>query len=130
MTQGQRSMPILLSTDVDASVDFYEQGLGFSCAGKWKNDDGDTDFAIIQLDNITLGLQRNDVVPTRKQWVSYLYVADIAAYRDQIQANAVPLQRELQERFYGCHDLEICDPDGNILCFGQDMSPGNAGPGL
>ena len=130
MTQGQRSMPILKSIDVDASIGFYNVGLGFSCAGKWKNDDGVTDFAIIQLDQITLGLQRNDTVMPSTQWAAYLYVADIAAFRDQIQANAVPLNRELEIKFYGCQDLDVRDPDGNILCFGQDMSPGDAGPGL
>lgn len=130
MSQGQRSMPILQSTDVEASIDFYEQGLGFSCAGKWTNDDGGTDFAIVQLNEITLGIQRSENVASSTAWAAYLYVADIGAYRDQIQANAVPLHRELEVKFYGCHDLDVRDPDGNILCFGQDMSPGGNGPGL
>jgi len=60
-------MSILLSTNVETSVDFYEQGLEFFCSGKWKNDDGVTGFAIIQLDDITLGLQCVDVVPIRKR---------------------------------------------------------------
>ena len=130
MTQGQRSMPILQSTDVDASIDFYTVGLGFSLAGVWKNDDGGTDFAIVQLDSITLGLQRADDVQASENWAAYLYVADIAAYRDQIQANAVRLSRDLESKFYGCQDLDVRDPDGNILCFGQDISPGTNGPGL
>jgi catechol 2,3-dioxygenase-like lactoylglutathione lyase family enzyme len=130
MTQGQRSMPILQSTDVDASVDFYTVGLGFTLGGKWKEDDGETTFAIVQLDNITLGLQRADAVTEGANWAAYLYVADIAAYRDQIQANAVRLNRDLETKFYGCQDLDVRDPDGNILCFGQDMSPGKNGPGL
>jgi catechol 2,3-dioxygenase-like lactoylglutathione lyase family enzyme len=123
-------MTILSSTNVDASIDFYEGGLGFSCAGKWTNDDGSTSFAIVKLDQITLGLQRADQVSAGTAWAAYLYVADIAAYRDQIQANAVRLHRDLETRFYGCQDLDVQDPDGNILCFGQDMSPGHAGPGL
>jgi catechol 2,3-dioxygenase-like lactoylglutathione lyase family enzyme len=123
-------MPILQSTNVDDSVDFYTVGLGFSLAGKWKNDDGGTDFAIVQLDQITLGLQHADAVQASENWAAYLYVADIAAFRDQIQANAVRLNRDLEQKFYGCHDLDVRDPDGNILCFGQDMSPGQNGPGL
>jgi catechol 2,3-dioxygenase-like lactoylglutathione lyase family enzyme len=130
MIQGQRSMPILQSTDVDASVDFYTVGLGFSLAGTWKNDDGGTDFAIVQMDSITLGLQRADAIQAGDKWAAYLYVADIEAFRDQIQANAVRLHRDLEAKFYGCQDLDIRDPDGNILCFGQDMSPGKNGPGL
>lgn len=123
-------MPILRSTDVDTCVAFYENGLGFSCAGKWKNDDGETDFAIIKMDQITIGLQNGKPVDLSDNWVAYFYVADIAAYRDQIQSNAIPLHRDLKEQFYGCRDLEVRDPAGNILCFGQDMSPKPNGPGL
>jgi len=123
-------MPILQSSDVDVSVEFYEQGLGFSCAGKWKDDDGETHFSIVRLGDITLGLQRSDAVSPSPAWAAYLYIEDIAAYRDQVQANGVSLNRDLEAKYYGCHDLDIRDPDDNILCFGQDMSPGDAGPGL
>jgi catechol 2,3-dioxygenase-like lactoylglutathione lyase family enzyme len=130
MTQGQRSMPILQSTDVDLSVDFYTVGLGFSLAGTWKNNDGGTDFAIVRMDNITIGLQHAGTVRPSENWAAYLYVADIEAFRDQIQANAVRLHRDLEAKFYGCQDLDVRDPDGNIVCFGQDMSPGENGAGL
>jgi len=123
-------MPILQSTEVDVSVEFYEQRLGFSCFGKWADDDGETHFSIVRLGDITVGLQRSNAVTPSPAWAAYLYVDDIAAYRDQIVANGASLNRDLEAKYYGCRDLDLCDPDGNTLCFGQDMSTGGNGPGL
>jgi len=130
MIQGQRSMPVLIVTNIDKSVDFYENGLGFSTAGKWVKQDGTPDFAIVVLDNITLALQSGEPVKHQAPWCAYLYVTDIEAYGAEITGKGVVLTREITDQFYGCRDLEIKDPDGNILCFGQDLSPGKNGPGL
>jgi len=130
MIQGQRAMPVLTVADIDKSVDFYQNGLGFSTAGKWMHDDGTPYFAIVVLDNITVALQRGNPVKHGGPWCAYLYLADIEAYGAEITANGVALHRELTDQAYGCCDLEIMDPDGNIVCFGQDMSPGKNGPGL
>jgi predicted enzyme related to lactoylglutathione lyase len=130
MIQGQRAMSVLTVTDIDKSVDFYEDGLGFSTAGKWVKDNGTPYFAILALDRITVALQCGKPVEHNGPWCAYLYVADIEAYAAEITGKGVALHREITDQFYGCRDLEIKDPDGNVLCFGQDLSPGTDGPGL
>lgn len=131
MAQGQRSMPILPVTDVAATSAFFADGLGFNLAGSWENDDGSINFAIVQMDAITIGLAYNaDAVGTGENWASYFYLSDIAAFADHVVGNGVLLAREIVDQPYGCRDLEILDPDGNRLCFAQDMSPTAAGPGL
>ncbi len=130
MKQGHRSMPVLAVTDVDKTAEFFVSGLGFTLAGKWTEDDGVPTFAIVRMDDITVGLQVVKKVTPPGPWATYFYVEDVDAYADQIQSNGVKLEREAMDRFYGCRDLEVKDLDGNLLCFGQDLSPGDAGPGL
>ncbi len=130
MIQGQRSMPVLSVKDVEKSANFFTEGLGFFLAGCWKDDDGTASFAIVFMDKITVGLTRGEGSKTGGPWAAYFYVADIDAYAAQIAGNGVKLQRDVMDRFYGCRDLDIEDLDGNLLCFGQDLSPGDDGPGL
>jgi len=130
MKQGHRSMPVLAVTDVDKTAEFFVSGLGFTLAGKWTEDDGVHTFAIVRLDDITVGMQVVETVPPVGPWSAYFYVEDIDAFAEQIQSNGVVLERDVMDRFYGSRDLDVKDPDGNLLCFGQDVSPSEAGPGL
>lgn len=123
-------MPILKVKDVEASARFYVDGLGFNLAGTWQSEDGIPNFAIVVLDHITIGLTFSEAINSDVSWSAYLYVEDIEVYSDQISGNGVKISRLLVEQPYGCKDFEIEDPDGNILCFGQDLSPGADGPGL
>lgn len=129
-TQGQRSMPVLAVKDVDASCDFFVNGLGFVLAGKWQADNGVSSFAIVQLDQITVGLNYGDPKGPGGPWSAYFYVADIDAYAAQVQRNGVKLTRDVTDQFYGCRDMDVEDPDGNLLCFGQDKMPKKEGPGF
>lgn len=129
--QGHRSMPILQVKDVLAAAEFYRDVCGFAIAGSWNNDDGSVNFAIIVMDHITIGLMRDvDAGGTGENWAAYLYINDVQAFADHVEGNGHQLARELVDQFYGCRDCEIIDPDGNRLCFGQDLTPGEAGPGL
>jgi len=130
MIQGQRSMPILSVEDVKNAAEFFTGGLGFSFAGSWQNDDGVPDFAIVVLDHITVGLQRAKQVTKPDTWAAYFYVEDIEAYVAQVAGAGVKLTSEVMDKPYGCREMEVSDLDGNVLCFGQDLSPGENGPGL
>ena len=131
MAQGCRSMPILQVTDVAASAAFFRDGLGFAVAGTWDDEDGSASFAIVVFDEITIGLSRDAKAKgTGDNWAAYFYVADVEAFVDHAQGHGISLVRGLKEQFYGCKDCEILDPDENRLCFGQDLHPSEAGPGL
>lgn len=123
-------MPVLSVTDVDKSAEFFVDGLGFSHAGFWKDDHGVSSFAIVVLDNITLGLNVGKPKGSGGPWSAYFYVEDVDAFAAQAVSNGVKLTREVSDRFYGCRDFDVEDLDGNLLCFGQDLSPGENGPGL
>ena len=130
MIQGHRSMPILSVEDVEKSAGFFTGGLGFSFAGSWQDDDGVPEFAIVVLDHITIGLQRVRQAKASDAWAAYFYIEDIETYAAQVAGSGVKLTSEVADKPYGCRELEVTDPDGNVLCFGQDLSPGKNGPGL
>ena len=126
---GQRAMPILPAADVAASAAFYMDKLGFTLAGSWQDDAGDS-FAIVQMGLVTLGLTRSDRSVPDSEWAAYVYVADINAFADHAMGKGAPVKRGPEISFYKCNELEVIDPAGNVICFAQDMAPGADGPGL
>lgn len=124
-----RSMTVLQVPDVRASEAFYGR-LGFVSHGIWEHD-GHANFAIVQRGKVTLALQRlTGPLRVNTHWAVYIYVTDVAALHAEFSALDLPAITALRrDNPYGCDDFDVTDPDGHILCFGQDMHPG-AGPGL
>jgi len=112
---------VLPTTDLQTSVDWYTDKLGFSCTFTW----GDPlDYAVLNLDRkVHLHLtQSPDPVPTVDQTVLYLFVHQITAYYHQLKEKGVPIDTPLETRDYGMKDFDIRDPSGHRICFGEDAS--------
>ncbi|MBO6759126.1 MAG: VOC family protein [Roseibium sp.] len=123
-------MPILQVRDVNHSVAFYCDKLGFFSHGTWG--DG-PDFAIVQNGDVTIALDRAQAdgpVPANHYWAAYIYVADADALCARYRSNGVEIVREPEDAFYGLRDFDVRDPDGHILAFGHDLDVGNPRPGL
>ena len=128
--RGIRAMPVLAVADVGAALRFYRDKLGFTVNGAWP-DAADPNFAIMGLGTITVALD-GEAAPwePRGGWTAYLYVDDVDAYYAALVERGVEIARVPEDMFYGCRDMDVRDPDGNLLGFGQDLSPGPEGPGL
>ncbi len=130
MTTGHRAMPVLAVADVAASVAFYRDKLGFSVGGMWP-DAENPGFAIVGMGTIIIALDRDpEAGAQRHGWCAYLYIDDVDAYHAELAARGVEIARMPEDAFYGCRDMDVRDPDGNLLAFGQDLQPGPEGPGL
>lgn len=126
-----RAMPLLQVSDVPASASFYAR-LGFGESGMWTGDDGtdDVHFGIIQRGDVTLGLQLlRGPLRVNTHWAAYIYVNDAAALHAEFASEGIETS-ELRQQPYGCADFDVRDPDGHLLAFGQDLDPGEPGPGL
>lgn len=118
-----RAMPILQVKDLDASIAFYAR-LRFAPISRWDN------FAMVQRGDVTIGLGLSDAPPDTSDWTSaYLYVADADATYREFTGAGFAIDGAPEDRFYGCRDFELSDPDGHRLVFGQDIS-GATRPGL
>lgn len=127
----ERSAPVLQVSDVVESVTFYRDKLGFSAGRYW----GDPPcFCIVRRGTVTVFLdqarQTGVEVPVNQYWAAYVYVDDVDAYHAELTARGVEIIRGPENMEHGCREFDVKDPDGHILGFGQDMDPGQAGPGL
>ncbi|MEM9320575.1 MAG: VOC family protein [Pseudomonadota bacterium] len=124
-----RAMPVLQVSDVTASAAFYER-LGFHSHGIWHHE-GTAKFAILQRGDVTLAVQLlRGPLRVNTHWAAYIYVSDVAALHDEWAGLDLPeLTAIRHDNPYECDEFDIRDPDGHLICFGQDMIPTH-GPGL
>lgn len=127
---GHRSMPVLPCLDVEAMVAFYRDKLGFELANFWKADGELMAFAILSMGRITLALQHAPDFKPFNGWSAYLYVGDARALAKRAAHAGAEIRTEPHETFYGMIEFDVKDPEGHVLAFGQDLSPGPEGPGL
>jgi len=128
-----RSAPYFPVANVEQSVAFYEQKLGFHCeysAGT------PLQFAICSRDGFGVMLRRVPtpelIVPNEKQggtWDAFFWVSDAEALYAEFQAQGVEIiYGPLIQESYGMREFALRDSDGHVLGFGQALeSEGRAG---
>jgi len=117
--------PVLLVSDLDASVAFYRDLLGFTCEvhGEPPN------FAVVKRDNaiLLLALAPADakLVPhwhvVEKMWNVYVRVDNADAVYADVQARGCPIDYSLYDAPHGFREFGVTDPDGYDIGFGQPL---------
>ena len=106
------AIPVLLSLDVPATVDFYTTKLGFTCLYQ------EGGFAILQRDNIQLNFTYCD-----KQhlvvWSSYRVEVEgvDALYEEASSHGIVHPNSTWEDTDYGTHEFGIVDIHGVLITF-------------
>ena len=120
-------VPMLMCEDVQASIRFYTDVLGFEVRGRM-DDVGATGFASLRNGKTALMLASPSYIPQGKkvdgcfpQSNYYFYVADAEALRQSIVEKGWEAT-ECVDRFYDIKEFELVDPDGHVLVFGQDLT--------
>lgn len=114
-----RLIPMLPTSDMAASLDFYCEKLGFTV----ESQNAHWGWAMLRFDDCRLMLDRsiNRHPGAPRDSILYLYPADIVEYHRQVKMNGLDVP-DLSETFYGLTEFRIDDPDGNRLWIGQDKS--------
>ena len=119
-------VPMLMCADVQASIRFYTDTLGFTVTGR-DDDVGASGFAALANGKARLMLASGTYVPTAQkvdgqypQSNYYFYVEDAQALRQAVVDRGWQAT-ECVKRFYGLLEFEVVDPDGHILLFGEDL---------
>lgn len=60
-------------------------------------------------------------------WDAYVYVCDADSLHAEFARRGAEIVRPPEDQDYGCRDFEVRDPDGYIICFGQDLEGPTAG---
>lgn len=128
-TAFARATPVLRVADYPRARAFWVDTLGFSV----REEGGDPPrFGILGRGHAVVFL--NAWVAPRpalplppgaagRDWDVYFHVEDVDALAAECAAAGVMPVRGPERAVYGMRELEIRDPDGNLLCFGSDSDP-------
>jgi catechol 2,3-dioxygenase-like lactoylglutathione lyase family enzyme len=115
---------LLVVSDLQRSIDFYVRKLGFVDP----NAHGDPPcFAMMNRDGFDLMLSlaedRSHVRPhgAHGTWDFYMSISDLSAEMQALECAGVPLAKGPKETVYAMREIEVLDPDGYRICFGQDV---------
>jgi catechol 2,3-dioxygenase-like lactoylglutathione lyase family enzyme len=118
--------PFFIAGDVERSVAFYRDQLGFTLAFQETEPPHQTPFfAIISRDRAMVFLKGSGAAlpnPQRYAWArwdAYFYVPDPDALAAEFENRGVSFSEPLKDTHDGLRGFELKDPDGYVLFFGR-----------
>lgn len=115
-THFECSTPILMVTDMDISLRYYVDVLGFNNAA-W----GMADFTCVNRDRAGIYLcRRGQGQPGTWVWIG---VEDVDALYEEYKASGARIRHPPQNYPWAC-EMKVDDPDGHVLRFASDSKPG------
>ena len=107
-------------SDLDASMKFYTDVLGFSERFRFG------DYAGVEHGEVQIHL--SGPKSTNKRLVGqggiYIFCDDVDAYYAEVNSNGAKVQAAPKNYEYGMRDFVIEDPDGNLIGVGQESKSG------
>jgi catechol 2,3-dioxygenase-like lactoylglutathione lyase family enzyme len=125
MTRLTGSSPVLLVSDIQRSVEFWRDRLGFEC----KVYGAPPDFASASRDDavvlFALCADPAAIVPNwkivDKTWNVYIRVDDADAIYAELQERGAPIDYTIYDAPHGFREFGTQDPDGHDIAFGQPL---------
>ncbi|MEM9231219.1 MAG: VOC family protein [Pseudomonadota bacterium] len=110
--------PVFRVSDYQRAKSFWMEKLKFACT----EEAGEpvTGFGIFRRDKVRIFLIAwNGPEAAYDNWRAYFHVSDFDALAAELaSANVLTSGPKLTE--YGMREVEVTDPDGNVVCFGSD----------
>ena len=117
--------PVLLVADLDRSVAFFRDRLGFECHvyGEPPNfATANREEAVILL---ALAADAERIVPNwqivDKMWDAYIRVDDADAIYAELQERGAKIDYTIYDAPHGFREFGVQDPDGHDIAFGQPL---------
>src|SRR5262249_10870422 len=119
-----RLTPMLAVADVERTIAFYCDQLGFTCVSTFG--DPDPVWCHLRCDDVDMMFNRPqpgemDGLPERAKdfQIFYFYPEDVMALHAAWAAKGLAVS-EIRTTVYGMREFELRDPDGIWLWFGQE----------
>ena len=116
----ESAVPVLATANYERAKAFYRDQLRYAVV----EEGGDPPlFGIFRRDRSTIYIDgwKGPRASKPEMWSVYIHVADVHAVAADLEQRGVRLTRAISETPYGMREFEVADPDGNVLCFGEDM---------
>ena len=120
--------PFFIVENLTASINFYNQKLGFKTDLVVPEDD--PFFGIVSRDNVRILLKHitESIHPvpnhTRHEWArwdAFIWVSDPDALYAEYQSHGLAFHEPLADTDDGLRAFELKDHDGYVLCFGRPL---------
>jgi catechol 2,3-dioxygenase-like lactoylglutathione lyase family enzyme len=119
------SSAVLLVADVDRSVKYYRDRLGFTCAVYGEP----PDFLVARRDEaivlMALCKEPERIVPNWRivdnVWNVFIRVDDVEAISAEFQRRGAPIDYSLYDAPSGFREFGVQDPDGHVIAVGQPI---------
>jgi catechol 2,3-dioxygenase-like lactoylglutathione lyase family enzyme len=117
--------PVLLVSDLDRSVAYFTDKLGFKCEVY-----GDPpNFGAATRDSATILLalthEAERIVPhwhiVENMWNVYVRVDDVDRLYAEVQERGAPIDYTIYDAPHGFREFGVQDPDGHDIAFGQPI---------
>jgi catechol 2,3-dioxygenase-like lactoylglutathione lyase family enzyme len=117
--------PFFIVTDVDRTIAFYRDKLGFET--RFQQPDRDPFFAIVGRGGVQLFVKSDKNTPPlpnpkrhpSMRWDAYVHASDPDALAAEFAGLGAPFSVPLNDTHDGLRGFEITDPDGYVLFFGR-----------
>ena len=120
-------VPMLVCADVQTSIAFYCDVLGFEVADRM-DDVGLTGWASLTLGRNRIMLtsasylkvpEKNEDGRLASDVIHYFHCEDVVGIRTHLVSSGIEVS-DFYVRFYEKKEIEFLDPDGRLLIFGED----------
>jgi catechol 2,3-dioxygenase-like lactoylglutathione lyase family enzyme len=121
----QEISPFFIVSNVDRTIAFYRDRLGFKT--RFKQPDRDPFFAIVGRDGAQILVKSDKDVPPlpnpkrhpAMRWDAYVYAPDPDALAAEFAGRGLEFSVPLEDTHDGLRGFEIRDPDGYVLFIGR-----------
>lgn len=117
--------PVLLVTDLDRSVAYYRDRLGFDCTLYGEPPDFATAGRDGQTILLALAKDADRLVPhwhiVDKMWNVYIRVDDADAIYAEVKQRGAEIDYTIYDAPHGFREFGVQDPDGHDIAFGQPI---------
>jgi uncharacterized glyoxalase superfamily protein PhnB len=116
--------PVFFTTDIPATLRYYESKLGFRCVGTWQDPPV---YAIIERDGQSIHFRcAPPPTPNPDKYEdelldAYLHVENADTLYEEYTAKGVDFTRPLGNTPWNCREFVIKDCGGRLLAFGSTL---------
>lgn len=116
--------PQFFTTDIPATLAYYQEKLGFECTGTWQDPPV---YAIVARDEYAIHFRCAEPPTANSDKYSdelldaYLFVEDADALYAEYTERDVEFTRQLTNMPWKCREFVVKDCDGRLLAFGANL---------